>query len=103
MIRRPPRSTLFPYTTLFRSRPPDPARDSQEGGIAAASGRQPEMAATSSRPQNSKPNDAPSNGPTPADALRPRKEESGQLLRSSNAILAGAHLKRAERERVIRG
>src|SRR3712207_8167177 len=23
MIRRPPRSTLFPYTTLFRSRPED--------------------------------------------------------------------------------
>src|SRR2546425_13379848 len=23
MIRRPPRSTLFPYTTLFRSREPD--------------------------------------------------------------------------------
>src|SRR3712207_8662129 len=22
MIRRPPRSTLFPYTTLFRSQPP---------------------------------------------------------------------------------
>src|SRR6266478_7829278 len=31
MIRRPPRSTLFPYTTLFRSRPrPVPA----EGGVA---------------------------------------------------------------------
>src|SRR3712207_8949638 len=26
MIRRPPRSTLFPYTTLFRSRP-RPARE----------------------------------------------------------------------------
>src|SRR5215475_15478732 len=26
MIRRPPRSTLFPYTTLFRSRPPEPRR-----------------------------------------------------------------------------
>src|SRR3712207_7660251 len=26
MIRRPPRSTLFPYTTLFRS-PPDPVGD----------------------------------------------------------------------------
>src|SRR5436305_4956292 len=26
MIRRPPRSTLFPYTTLFRSCPPPPAR-----------------------------------------------------------------------------
>src|SRR2546430_12395180 len=25
MIRRPPRSTLFPYTTLFRSRRRDPA------------------------------------------------------------------------------
>src|SRR5688572_32948898 len=24
MIRRPPRSTLFPYTTLFRSRPDTP-------------------------------------------------------------------------------
>src|SRR5258707_11440324 len=28
MIRRPPRSTLFPYTTLFRS---DPARDEVRG------------------------------------------------------------------------
>src|SRR2546422_6723188 len=26
MIRRPPRSTLFPYTTLFRSRPDDRGR-----------------------------------------------------------------------------
>src|SRR2546427_9913851 len=26
MIRRPPRSTLFPYTTLFRSRSRDPER-----------------------------------------------------------------------------
>src|SRR5687768_17691950 len=25
MLRRPPRSTLFPYTTLFRSRPGAPA------------------------------------------------------------------------------
>src|SRR3712207_7900586 len=25
MIRRPPRSTLFPYTTLFRSRSPGPS------------------------------------------------------------------------------
>src|SRR5437016_12026652 len=26
MTRRPPTSTLFPYTTLFRSRPPPPRR-----------------------------------------------------------------------------
>src|SRR3712207_7661559 len=31
MIRRPPRSTLFPYTTLFRS-------DPEEGGVASPGG-----------------------------------------------------------------
>src|SRR2546422_3319775 len=31
MIRRPPRSTLFPYTTLFRSRAPDVPRQSRHG------------------------------------------------------------------------
>src|SRR6266403_1778752 len=31
MIRRPPRSTLFPYTTLFRSRPPDGHRERPQG------------------------------------------------------------------------
>src|SRR5256886_8114266 len=39
MIRRPPRSTLFPYTTLFRSGPPAALglprgpRDDVEGGL----------------------------------------------------------------------
>src|SRR5258707_10663238 len=33
MIRRPPRSTLFPYTTLFRSRPPH--------GVGRATSRHP--------------------------------------------------------------
>src|SRR2546426_2779724 len=30
MIRRPPRSTLFPYTTLFRSRRPSGRRDARD-------------------------------------------------------------------------
>src|SRR3989449_7163094 len=34
MIRRPPRSTLFPYTTLFRSRP-----GRGEGELKARAGR----------------------------------------------------------------
>src|SRR2546429_5799682 len=34
MIRRPPRSTLFPYTTLFRSLP-----DARAGARGARSGR----------------------------------------------------------------
>src|SRR5258707_8324921 len=32
MIRRPPRSTLFPYTTLFRSPVPAPARAGRPAG-----------------------------------------------------------------------
>src|SRR2546422_6346681 len=32
MIRRPPRSTLFPYTTLFRSHPDRPQRRGGLGG-----------------------------------------------------------------------
>src|SRR3712207_8729188 len=44
MIRRPPRSTLFPYTTLFRSTDwrtaeaghGDPPRTADPGGIPAA-------------------------------------------------------------------
>src|SRR3712207_9397383 len=32
MIRRPPRSTLFPYTTLFRSTDVDQASRVQHGG-----------------------------------------------------------------------
>src|SRR2546425_8457129 len=40
MIRRPPRSTLFPYTTLFRSRSAgvehaEQGRDPAEGGAVA--------------------------------------------------------------------
>src|SRR6266481_4434550 len=36
MIRRPPRSTLFPYTTLFRSRPSSGPRDWRTGHPARA-------------------------------------------------------------------
>src|SRR2546422_4165334 len=33
MIRRPPRSTLFPYTTLFRSRNTEPLKNSIQAGM----------------------------------------------------------------------
>src|SRR3712207_7136683 len=44
MIRRPPRSTLFPYTTLFRSpgrgrHPPPGALRRRDGGALSALGR----------------------------------------------------------------
>src|SRR3989440_1645512 len=43
MIRRPPRSTLFPYTTLFRSQPARALRNGgargRGGGLDARAGR----------------------------------------------------------------
>src|SRR3712207_9363616 len=33
MIRRPPRSTLFPYTTLFRSSSPPVPRSARDGAL----------------------------------------------------------------------
>src|SRR3989441_6157180 len=36
MIRRPPRSTLFPYTTLFRSLPEVQEPAQQPGAVAAS-------------------------------------------------------------------
>src|SRR3712207_8668217 len=42
MIRRPPRSTLFPYTTLFRSIPsPRRARAAMTGAVFMKLGRAP--------------------------------------------------------------
>src|SRR5439155_6638763 len=41
MIRRPPRSTLFPYTTLFRSQCPDQGDETGGGPPAARPGAVP--------------------------------------------------------------
>src|SRR3712207_8523511 len=41
MIRRPPRSTLFPYTTLFRSRPEVVAAVDRDEGHVYIPGREP--------------------------------------------------------------
>src|SRR2546426_5754891 len=38
MIRRPPRSTLFPYTTLFRSRPDDSRSGARRRALRVAAG-----------------------------------------------------------------
>src|SRR5687768_17973209 len=38
MIRRPPRSTLFPYTTLFRSIPDPATRNSRGWGMGRRAG-----------------------------------------------------------------
>src|SRR5690349_23421329 len=62
MIRRPPRSTLFPYTTLFRSAPPPPRRG---GAGAACRGGSPPRARGWHRPPDRADPPAPP-GPAPA-------------------------------------
>src|SRR2546426_3869019 len=48
MIRRPPRSTLFPYTTLFRSRRPAGVREGP--GAPASPAVQPPRRGSAPRP-----------------------------------------------------
>src|SRR2546422_9258359 len=55
MIRRPPRSTLFPYTTLFRSAPPFPSVEGlhrgrvDDGLLGRAAGAGPDLPAVEER------------------------------------------------------
>src|SRR3712207_8935435 len=54
MMRRPPRSTLFPYTTLFRSSPRlrvDPGEGDRLRGGARAADRRHEEVAVLDRPE----------------------------------------------------
>src|SRR2546430_16228050 len=83
MIRRPPRSTLFPYTTLFRSLTPDERatrRDSVDS-IAAAST---ELARLRALEQDVR------WGSKPMDAER--QERLRQYLAGRSELLAGDQL-----------
>src|SRR2546422_10913530 len=51
MIRRPPRSTLFPYTTLFRSRRGDVRRLGARGVRVRGGGRRPAGAGSRELPR----------------------------------------------------
>src|SRR2546427_2005423 len=56
MIRRPPRSTLFPYTTLFRSGSADRAKRRRSGGRADGRSVKPHVTSrTPDRPSASPP------------------------------------------------
>src|SRR5438270_6350924 len=75
MIRRPPRSTLFPYTTLFRSR-----------AVHAGS-------STAAVPPRSRPaarNRTPAGGPVPRCGSRSRRDRSeehtSELQSQSNLV-----------------
>src|SRR3989454_2364598 len=73
MIRRPPRSTLFPYTTLFRSLTlTDPSTVRTREGSAGCAGRAPH--GRSERPERSQ-------GPR-RSCSSPRSEEHTSELQS---------------------
>src|SRR5256885_4114675 len=81
MIRRPPRSTLFPYTTLFRSsigRVPFRLQTSDKQLFGAASARYAAFTDAAARPITI----ALNNGATPEGAPADRSEEHTSELQS---------------------
>src|SRR2546422_2275231 len=81
MIRRPPRSTLFPYTTLFRSRRAD-ARGQGIAGIAWHVGHAAALHAV----------------PRPPGALRVRSEEHTSELQSRLHLVCRLLLEKKKKE-----
>src|SRR5688572_32731197 len=80
MIRRPPRSTLFPYTTLFRSRRQHPRHDAHphDGGRAAHRSGGLRTRARVGR------------HPAPARAARERRDRKSTRLNSSHSQISYA-------------
>src|SRR2546422_352356 len=77
MIRRPPRSTLFPYTTLFRSRPP----------LSGASAR----STTCTRRPGAASASTGGGGGSRAAAARPALPPARAAARSSSAVRSEEH------------
>src|SRR6266850_4661476 len=81
MIRRPPRSTLFPYTTLFRSRLPRswPPRSPAAGGPARIPARSEEHTSELQSPCN-----------LVCRLLLEKKKQNGRVLeRQEDQIILG--------------
>src|SRR2546430_7603191 len=82
MIRRPPRSTLFPYTTLFRS-PPGVAADKLPASLP---GQGPAEAADKQRLRGT-------------GANKPRSEEHTSELQSQSNLVCRLLLEKKKKER----
>src|SRR3712207_6940190 len=84
MIRRPPRSTLFPYTTLFRSQLRPASRETGGRGDGRAGGGGAEDAAASERRADGGRKGlvgSPRTSPLPPDHRRPGTEARPRLPR----------------------
>src|SRR5947207_12693161 len=85
MIRRPPRSTLFPYTTLFRSSPPGGGRAPQSPRASRARAPQPGRASARRRPR-------------PSSPRRGRSEEHTSELQSHSDLVCRLLLEKKKKE-----
>src|SRR2546430_3793733 len=92
MIRRPPRSTLFPYTTLFRSLP---ALSPRRSALPP-----PPPCGPSSR-ASPRDNDGPRNWRSAADASRtvPRSEEHTSELQSQSNLVCRLLLEKKKKKK----
>src|SRR3712207_7306542 len=93
MIRRPPRSTLFPYTTLFRSR--SPSRCCRRRAAAAAAPARSRARAAAPRRRPPPPWAAPSHGTASA---RTRSEEHTSELQSRQYLVCRLLLEKKKLE-----
>src|SRR2546430_9101874 len=91
MIRRPPRSTLFPYTTLFRSPPSNLPRNA----TSSRNGKWP----TSSLRWRRLPRAAIS---TAAKRLSTRSEEHTSELQSQSNLVCRLLLEKKKKQKIIR-
>src|SRR2546427_6061860 len=92
MIRRPPRSTLFPYTTLFRSHGhPDPVRAHVSGASADA--------LRSARPHADGPADLRGARPRPLPRAAARSEEHTSELQSQSNLVCRLLLEKKKKNK----
>src|SRR3712207_7443294 len=96
MIRRPPRSTLFPYTTLFRSRSTSEERFSSSTTSGAAS------STTSGRRASPTIGRAPTSTTTSARWAFERSEEHTSELQSRQYLVCRLLLENKNRQTSIR-
>src|SRR5256885_9953705 len=81
MIRRPPRSTLFPYTTLFRS---------PTGKARGRGGRDSESSSPRRRPSRTRRRCRRGRAPEEASHLRRRGDRKSTRLNSSHLVISYA-------------
>src|SRR5687767_15253047 len=99
MIRRPPRSTLFPYTTLFRSRM---LRDSGAAGeaptLTGSAGTEPTFARSAARAPLPRP---PGGPPFRASVAASRSEEHTSELQSLAYLVCRLLLEKKKKKHTI--